>query len=400
MPVPLLDVNAQNHPLEAEFTEAFLRVFRSGQFIMGQEVTALETALAELTGSRHCLGISSGTDAILLALMALDIGPGDEVLVPTFTFFATAGCVSRTGATPVFVDACPVCFNLDVEDARAKLTSRTRAIIPVHLFGQSADMDPILALAGEHGLRVIEDAAQSLGAGYRDRPCGSLGDFGTYSFFPSKNLGGFGDAGALVCQDDALAERARILRNHGSQPKYYHHWVGGNFRLDPLQAAMLRVKLPHYGDYTARRQANAAFYTEHLGALPGVAVADPAHCRCRARQNAWAAERELQMILPVAYGHHHHIWNQYTLRLPGPGRREALKTHLQERQIGCEIYYPLTLDQQPCFAATPDASRQGCETAHQLATEVLSLPVYPEMSDAQKHEVVDAVAAFLAATPS
>ena len=273
MPVPLLDVNAQNHPLEAEFTEAFLRVFRSGQFIMGSEVTALETALAELTGSRHCLGVSSGTDAILLALMALDIGPGDEVLVPTFTFFATGGCVSRTGATPVFVDACPVCFNLDVEDARAKLTSRTKAIIPVHLFGQSADMDPILALAGEHGLRVLEDAAQSLGAGYRDRPCGSLGDFGTYSFFPSKNLGGFGDAGALVCQDDALAERARILRNHGSQPKYYHHWVGGNFRLDPLQAAMLRVKLPHYGDYTARRQANAAFYTEHLGALPGVAVA-------------------------------------------------------------------------------------------------------------------------------
>src|SRR5262245_8551800 len=274
MPVPLLDVNAQNHPLEGEFTAAFQRVFRSGQFIMGPEVEALEKEICELTGARHALGVSSGTDAILLALMALGIGPGDEVLVPTFTFFATAGCVSRAGATPVFVDACPVCFNIDVNDARAKVTARTKAIIPVHLFGQSADMDAVMELAKEKKLRVIEDGAQSIGSEYKGKGSGTIGDFGTYSFFPSKNLGGFGYGGAVVCNDDTLYEQAKILRTHGSKPKYYHHYVGGNFRLDPLQAAMLRVKTPHYGDYTTKRQANAAYYTERLLKLPGVVQAD------------------------------------------------------------------------------------------------------------------------------
>lgn len=396
--VPLLDVNAQNHPLEAEFTAAFLRVFRSGQFIMGPEVTALESALAEMTGTKHCLGVSSGTDAILLALMALDIGPGDEVLVPTFTFFATAGCVSRMGATPVFVDACPVCFNLDVNDARAKVTERTKAIIPVHLFGQSAAMDGVMALAKEHGLRVIEDGAQSIGAAYQGRPCGSIGDFGTYSFFPSKNLGGFGDGGALVCQDDDLAERARILRTHGSKPKYHHHFVGGNFRLDPLQAAMLGVKLPHYDSYTRRRQANAAHYTARLGALPGVAVADPTTCRCVAAEAGPAEDDSegLRLVLPAARPENTPIWNQYTLRVLGEGRRDALKNHLAEQKVGCEIYYPVTMDQQKCFADTPEASRRGCEVAHRLAGEVLSLPIYPELSESQKDEVIARVTDFLA----
>ncbi len=394
--VPLLDVNAQNHPLEAEFTEAFLRVFRSGQFIMGQEVTSLESAIAELTESKHCLGVSSGTDAILLALMALGIGPGDEVLVPTFTFFATAGCVSRVGATPVFVDSCPVCFNIDVNDARAKVTSRSKAIIPVHLFGQSADMDAVMALAGGHGLRVIEDGAQSIGARYKGKSCGSLGDFGTYSFFPSKNLGGFGDGGALVCQDDELAERARILRTHGSKPKYFHHFVGGNFRLDPLQAAMLGVKLPHYGEYTRRRQANAAYYTEQLRKVPGIVVADPAHCRCVDTQAKALEDAGARIVLPASYPHNEHIWNQYTLRILGDGRRDEFKAFLGERQIGCEVYYPLTMDQQKCFADTPEASRRGCAVAHQLAGEVISIPIYPELTESQKAEVVASVSEFLA----
>ena len=327
--------------------------------------------------------------------MSLGIKAGDEVLVPTFTFFATAGCVSRVGATPVFVDSCPVCFNIDVNDARAKITPRTKAIIPVHLFGQCADMDAVMALAAEHKLRVIEDGAQAIGSAYKGKGAGTIGDFGTYSFFPSKNLGGFGDGGALVCNDDALAEHARILRTHGSKPKYYHHFVGGNFRLDPLQAAMLMVKMPHYADYTMKRQANAAFYTQELRKLPRVVQADPAHCKCANTQNAALEAANTKIVLPVAYGHNKHIWNQYTLRVLGPGRRDALRDHLSSKKIGCEIYYPVTMDQQKCFADTPEASRRGCEVAHRLASEVLSIPIYPELNDAQKSEVVAAIGEFL-----
>lgn len=395
--VPLLDVNAQNHPLEAEFTEAFSRVFKSGQFIMGEEVTRMEAELAALTDSRHCIGVSSGTDAILLALMALEIGPGDEVLVPTFTFFATAGCVSRVGATPVFVDSCPVCFNIDLADAKAKITGKTKAIIPVHLFGQAADLDGVVALAQEHDLKIIEDAAQAIGARYRGKACGSVGEFGTYSFFPSKNLGGFGDGGALVTQDDALAEKARILRNHGMQPKYYHHSIGGNFRIDALQAAMLRVKIPHYSEYTQGRQRNAQRYLEQLSQVPGVAQAEPAHCHCVAQQKTWAMDQGVQVILPLAYAHNEHIWNQFTLRVLGPGRRDALKQHLVDLKIGCEIYYPLTLDQQQCFQHLPESSRIGCETAHQLAEEVLSIPIYAELTTDQVDEVIAAISRFVSA---
>ena len=395
--VPLLDVNAQNHPLEAEFTEAFSRVFKSGQFIMGEEVTRMEAELAALTDSRHCIGVSSGTDAILLALMALEIGPGDEVLVPTFTFFATAGCVSRVGATPVFVDSCPVCFNIDLADAKAKITGKTKAIIPVHLFGQAADLDGVVALAQEHDLKIIEDAAQAIGARYRGKACGSVGEFGTYSFFPSKNLGGFGDGGALVTQDDALAEKARILRNHGMQPKYYHHSIGGNFRIDALQAAMLRVKIPHYSEYTQGRQRNAQRYLEQLSQVPGVAQAEPAHCHCVALQKTWAMDQGVQVILPLAYAHNEHIWNQFTLRVLGPGRRDALKQYLVDLKIGCEIYYPLTLDQQQCFQHLPESSRIGCETAHQLAEEVLSIPIYAELTTEQVDEVIAAISRFVSA---
>jgi dTDP-4-amino-4,6-dideoxygalactose transaminase len=396
MKVPLLDVNAQNLPLESELTAAFTSVLRSGQFIMGPECEALEKEIAAMVECKHGIGCSSGTDAILLALMALGIGPGDEVLVPTFTFFATAGCVARVGATPVFVDACPVCFNVDMKKAAAKVTAKTKAIIPVHLFGQSADMDAVMGLAKEHNLFVIEDGAQAIGAKYKGRPVGSIGHFGTYSFFPSKNLGGFGDGGFLATNDDALASHARILRTHGSKPKYYHKFVGANFRLDPLQAALLRVKLRRYDDYTKKRQANATYYTEKLSALPGVVAADPAHCKCGSTQNEWLAASEAKIILPVPYAHNEHIWNQYTLRIIGDGKREALKKHLADNGIGNEVYYPVTMDQQECFQYTSGFSRSDCDTAHRLAGEALSIPIYPELSVEQKDAVIAQIAAWVA----
>ncbi|MCB1091261.1 MAG: DegT/DnrJ/EryC1/StrS family aminotransferase [Verrucomicrobiae bacterium] len=395
MPVPLLDVNAQNLPLEEELTAAFTRVLHDGRFIMGPDVAALETEVAAMLGVPHAIGVSSGTDALLLAFMALDLGPGDEVLCPAFTFFATAGTLARTGATPVFVDACPVCFNLDVEDARRKMTSKTKAIVPVHLFGQMADLDAVNALAREHGLRIVEDGAQSIGATYKDRYFGDHSDFGTYSFFPSKNLGGFGDGGMVVTRDEALADRARIMRVHGGKPKYYHHVVGGNFRLDALQAALLRVKLARYSDYTAARRGNATYYTEKLGTLEGVVEANPAHCRCATDQAAWIADSEAKLILPAAYPHNGHIWNQFTLRVIGEGRRDALRHHLTERQIGCEIYYPLTMDQQPCFQHLPESSRSECEISHRLAGEEISIPIYPELKRSQQDEVIAAIAEFL-----
>lgn len=389
MAVPLLDVNAQNLPLESELQTAFNRVLKHGRFIMGPEMETLEREIAEMIGVKHALAISSGTDALLLALMALDLQPGDEVLCPTFTFFATAGVVSRLGAVPVFTDICPVTFNIDVDDAKAKITSRTKAIIPVHLFGQSADMDAILDLAGQKGLAVLEDGAQAIGAAYKGRMCGAMGDFGAYSFFPSKNLGGFGDGGMLVSNNDALAEKARVLRVHGSKPKYYHHFVGGNFRMDTIQCALLSVKLKHYAQYTAQRQANAAHYTAELLMLPGVVQAAVA--------DGWQAPKDARIVLPVAATDNTHIWNQYTLRVLGTGRRDALRDALHQAGIGCEIYYPLTLDQQPCFADLPDASRNGCAVAQGIAGEVLSIPIYGELSVAQRMEVVDAIGRWLKA---
>lgn len=397
MSVPLLDVNAQNHPLESELQAAFSRVLQHGRFIMGPEMEVLEKEVAEMVGVKHALAVSSGTDALLLALMALDVKPGDEVLCPAFTFFATAGVVSRLGAVPVFTDICPVCFNMDVNDARAKITPRTKVIIPVHLFGQCADMDPLLELAEEKGLRVLEDGAQAIGATYRGRGCGSMGDFGAYSFFPSKNLGGFGDGGMLVTNDDALAEFARVLRVHGSKPKYYHHYVGGNFRMDTIQCALLSVKVKRYAEYTAQRQANAVHYTEALGKLPGVVKADVSHCKCISTQDAWLAGQGARIVLPVAYAHNTHIWNQYTLRVIGAGQRDSLRDHLQKAGIGCEIYYPLTLDQQPCFADLPEASLSGCEVSHRMAQEVLNIPIYGELTEAQRLEVIAGIAAWLSA---
>jgi dTDP-4-amino-4,6-dideoxygalactose transaminase len=391
MNVNLLDLKAQNGALEPELHEAFLRVLRSGHFILGPEVDRFEKALATYCGAKHALGVSSGTDAILVALMALDIGPGDEVLCPSFTFFATAGCVSRVGAKPVFVDVCPVCFNLDLRDAARRITPRTKAILPVHLFGQSADMDGVLALAREHNLRVIEDAAQAMGATYRGRQVGTMGDFGTISFFPTKNLGALGDAGAVLTNDTALFERAKILRMHGMDPKYHHGIIGGNFRLDALQAALLSVKLPHFNSYTAGRRRNAALYTERLAALPGVGMARAEDCGCA---KAHDSNSDSRLVLPVAYPHNGHIWNQYTVRVIGQGQRDALRAHLTARGVGSEIYYPLPLHEQVCFA---DLGYQPEDVpwSHRLAGEVISLPIYPEIPTEQIEQVCAVIAEFL-----
>ena len=391
--VPLLDLKPQNSEIEAELIAVFETVLKSGIFILGRDVEQFEERIAELSGTKHGIGVSSGTDALLLALMALDIGPGDEVICPTFTFFATAGCIVRVGAKPVFTDACPVCFNIDVADFERKITSRTKAVIPVHLFGQSAEMDGVMEVAGRHNLSVIEDAAQSMGAGYRGRRVGSIGDFGTYSFFPSKNLGGFGDAGMLVTNDDTLAKKARVLRNHGMEPKYHHLMVGGNFRIDALQSALLSVKVPHYRDYCRKRAENAAFYTQELARLDAVAVADVKECGCRITPEKGTPD-EAKLILPIAYPHNEHIWNQYTLRVRGSGRRDALRTFLGESGIGCEIYYPRPMHRQECFASL-NADASTLTNADILSQEVLSIPVYPELTREMQLRVIEILSEFL-----
>lgn len=368
MPVPLLDIRAQNQVIEAQAQEVFLQVFRSSRFILGPEGEALEREIAELCRVPHALAVSSGTDALLLAFMALGIGPGDEVLCPAFTFFATAGCIARLGAVPVWVDVREEDFNIDCEDAAAKVTERTRAIVAVHLFGQMADMPAVLALAEQHGLAVVEDAAQAIGSAFDGRPAGSWGDVGTLSFYPTKNLGAFGDAGMVVSRRDDLSERMRKLRNHGMHPKYYHGEIGGNFRLDTLQSALLRLKLPLLAGYASARREHAEAYQVQLGDQSG-------------------------LHLPVALPGRQHVWNQFTLRLPG--RRDAVKAALDARQIGNEVYYPLSLDEQPCFAGK--AGGEGTvPVARRLAREVLSIPVFPEMTVAQRDEVISVLKEVLA----
>ena len=362
MQIPILDLKLQNDPLMPELRQAFERVMNSGRYILGPEVEKFESRCAAIAGVKHGIGVSSGTDAILLALMALDIGPGDEVICPSFTFFATAGCIARTGARPVFADSLPDTFNINVQDARKKITPRTKAIIPVHLFGQMADMDAVMELGREYGLRVLEDAAQSMGAKFRGMPAGSLGDFGTFSFYPSKNLSGFGDSGMLVCNDDTLAHKARLLRTHGAERKYFHKTIGANFRMDPLQAALLNVKIDYLQAYSNKRAENAAFYTTQLPSQ--------------------------HLILPVAGAHCGHIWNQYTLRVPRG--RDALKDFLASRQIASEIYYPLPLHLQECFPPA-QGIRPSLPVCERLARECLSIPVFPELSEEQKHFVVAAI---------
>ena len=371
MAVPLLDLQGQNGPLRDAILTAIARVCDSQRFIGGPEVDGLESDVARQLGVPHAVGLSSGTDALLVALMALGIGPGDEVIVPTFSFFATAGCVSRTGATPRLADIDPLTFNIDPQSAAAAVTSRTRAIIPVHLYGQCADMDPLLALAARHGLAVIEDAAQSIGATYKNRQAGSIGQAGCFSFFPSKNLGAFGDAGLLTATDATLAQEARLLRNHGAEPKYFHKRIGGNFRLDALQAAILRVKLPHLPAWTDRRRENARRYDALFAASA-------------------AADR---VTLPFRASDRTHIFNQYVIRV---ANRDAVRARLDAAGIGSEVYYPVPFHLQECFA--PLGYHRGeFPHAEAAAAEVLALPIYSELTEGQQAEVVRGVAAAVTA---
>ncbi|HSL21770.1 MAG TPA: DegT/DnrJ/EryC1/StrS family aminotransferase [Vicinamibacterales bacterium] len=369
--VPLLDLSAQNGPLRDETMAALARVVDSQRFIGGPEIEELERELASLIGARHAIGVSSGTDALLVALMALEIGPGDEVITPTFSFFATAGSVIRVGATPKLVDIDPVTFNANVAAVERAITPRTRAIIPVHLFGLCADMDPLVDIARRRGIAIIEDAAQAIGARYGARQAGTMGQFGCFSFFPSKNLGAFGDAGLVTTNDDALATRVRLLRNHGAEPKYFHKIIGGNFRLDALQAAVLRVKAPHLVAWTEFRRRNAGRYDRMFR----------------------AAGLDEVLTLPYEPANRYHIFNQYVIRAP---RRDDLRAHLESSGIGTEIYYPVPFHLQECFASLGYARGEFLE-AEAAAAEVLALPIYGELTEEQQAFVVDRIAAFYAA---
>ena len=366
--VPLLDLSAQNQALQGALSAAFQRVLTSNQFILGPEVERFEAQLVAQFGFRHALAVSSGTDALLLALMALGIGPGDEVVTSPFSFFATAGCIARLGARPVFVDIDPVTFNLDATRVEAAITPSTKALLPVHLFGQTADLSALLALSRRYGLPLIEDAAQALGASHQGAPAGSLGTFGCFSFFPSKNLSGFGDGGLLVSDDPVLAERARMMRAHGAKPKYQHQLLGGNFRLDALQAALLSVKLPHLDGYAAARRAHARFYDQRLASLAHEGLYTP------------AAEPG-------------HVYNQYVIRTP---HRDALRVALTEARVGTEVYYPRCLHEQPCFAELGYRHGDFVE-AERAARCVLALPVFPELRAEQREHVVATIERFFSA---
>ena len=369
MRVPLHDLEAQYRPLRDEILAAITRVCDSQRFIMGPEIESLEDELRPLMGVKHAIAVSSGTDALLLALMALDITVGDEVVTTAYSFFATAGAIVRVGARPVLVDIDPATFNLDPAQVAAAITPRTKAILPVHLFGLSADLDPIMEAAARAGVPVIEDAAQAIGSTYKSRPAGAIGAFGCFSFFPSKNLGAFGDAGLLTTEDDALAARARLLRTHGMQPKYVHHLVGGNFRMDALQAAVLRVKAPHLPAWTEGRRANAARY-RRLFLAAGLAGA---------------------VTLPFEPADRTHIFNQFVVRVP---ERDALKRHLDDQGIGNEIYYPVPFHLQPCFADL-GYRRGDFPHAERAAGDSLAIPVYGELTAAQQETVVSAIGQFV-----
>jgi len=365
MKVPLLDLDAQNGPLRPQILAAIERVCDSQRFIMGPEIEALERELAVLLGMEHAIAVSSGTDAVLLALMALGVGPGDEVITTSYSFFASAAAIVRLGARPVLVDIDAATFNLDPGQVAAAITPRTTAIIPVHLFGLSADLDPILHEADRRGIAVVEDAAQAIGATYKSRPVGGIGTLGCFSFYPTKNLGAFGDAGLVTTSDDRLAARVRLLRTHGMGPKDYHHVVGGNFRMDAVQAAVLRVKAPHLSEWTRARRDNAARYRAlfHDAGLDGT------------------------VTLPVEPADRVHIYNQFVIRTPD---RDGLRRHLDGCGIGNAIYYPLPFHLQPCFAGL-EYPRGSFPHAERAAAESLAIPIYSELTAPQQEAVVRAI---------
>ena len=371
MNVPLLDLKAQYAAIKAEVDAAIAEVMESQHFILGPKVEECEKAVAKYSACAHGVGVSSGSDALLACLMAENIGPGDEVITTTYTFFATVGAISRLGATPVLVDIDPQTYNLNVSQVEARVTPRTRAIIPVHLYGQMADMDAVMRIAKRHNLVVIEDAAQAIGAENGGKRAGSIGHYGCFSFFPSKNLGAAGDGGMIVTNDAARAAKLAVLRAHGSKPKYFHKIVGGNFRLDALQAAIVTAKLRHLDEWTAGRQRNAQRY-DRLFVESGLAKADGSAA---------------PVVLPTV-ATDRHIYNQYVIRVD---RRDELQAELKKRGIGTEVYYPVPMHMQECFAnlgykagAFPESER--------AAQSTLALPVYPEVTEEQARHVVNSIA--------
>jgi dTDP-4-amino-4,6-dideoxygalactose transaminase len=369
MNVPLLDLKTQYRAIKAEIDAAIAEVLESQHFILGPAVEKCEAAIAQYSQCSHGIGVSSGSDALLLCLMAEGIGPGDEVITTPYTFFATVGAISRVGATPIFVDIDPGTYNLNVDQIPHKITSQTRAIIPVHLYGQMAEMDPLMRLADEHDLVVIEDAAQAIGAEYRGRRAGSLGHYGCLSFFPSKNLGAAGDAGLVLTNDASRADRLKLMRGHGARPKYYHQVVGGNFRLDAIQAAIVSAKLPHLDRWTAARQRNATLYRD-LFAAAGLAGFEGA-----------------PVVLPTVNAGRH-IFNQFVIRVT---ERDQLQAALKARGVGTEVYYPVPMHLQECFRFL-NLSEGDFPQSERAAKQTLALPIQPELTEAQCRYVVSCIA--------
>ena len=378
MNVPLLDLSHQHQPIQEDIANAISQVVNSNAFILGPEVSLLEKQMAEYCGVDFAIGVSSGTDALLVSLMAIGVGPGDEVITTPYTFFATAGCISRLGAKPVFVDIDPVTYNIDSEKIAEKITSKTKAILPVHLYGQCADSAVILSIAKNHNLYVVEDAAQSIGAQYSDgRKAGNLGDLGCFSFFPTKNLGCFGDGGMVVTNHPEMDERVRVLRVHGSKPKYYHPFIGGNFRLDSLQASILNVKFPRLEGWNRQRQENARRYTTFFN--------DTGLIQTQKVQLPELAYSDAQVP-------NYHTYNQFVIRVP---ERDALRGYLREKDIGTEVYYPVPLHLQKCFHYLGH-KKGSFPKAEAAANSTLALPIFPGLKLEQQEYVVQQIESFFA----
>lgn len=370
--VPILDINRDNQPYREEFLEALTGVFDSGRFLFGPDVAELEREVAAYSQVENAVACASGSDALLLALMAIGVGPGDEVIVPSFTFFATVSCVTRLGATPVFVDIRPDTFNIDAEKIESAITSNTKAVIPVHLFGQCAEIDQICQIASNHNVIVIEDAAQAIGAAYHSRPAGSWGLTGCFSFYPTKNLGGMGDGGMMTSTDAATADRLRLFAGHGMRPRYHHKVVGINSRLDTFQAAVLRVKLRHLSEAIETRQEIATRYNRLL-------------------QEAQLVGAD-QVVLPKQDPNAFHVWNQYALRIKC-GRRDSLRSYLSERNIGSEIYYPIPVHRQECYRDL-DVARETLVETELASEEILNLPIFPSLTAAEQQRVVESISDY------
>jgi dTDP-4-amino-4,6-dideoxygalactose transaminase len=388
MKVPLLDLKAQYESIKNEINEALLKVAESQYFILGPEVKKLEENISKYINAKYSIGVSSGTDALLIALMAIGISPGDEVILPDYSFFATAGVVSRLNAKPVFADIDEITYNLNPFDVEKRITPKTKAIIPVHLYGQSAEMDELLKIAEKYNLKIIEDCAQAIGTSYKNNKCvGTIGDIGCFSFFPSKNLGCFGDGGIVTTNDDSLAEKFRILRVHGSKPKYYHKIIGGNFRLDEIQASVLNIKLPHLNNWSKKRQENADLYTD-LFIQSGLAE----------QTGIDKFNDKNKVLLPKAVYkdsngkiENYHIYNQYVIKVK---ERDNLRNYLKENEIGTEVYYPVPFHLQECFNIL--GYKYGDFPVSELSAEKsVALPIYPELSENQIKYVVEKISDFI-----